>query len=320
MSVASTMADQLRGQPVKVVVWIPVYKQELSLPELLSLYQTAMMLKQVGSLLAGKFQHIEFLTRLSNDLPNASVKAYPDSTFSSVSSYCNLLLSPRFYAEFGSAHLLIVQLDAWICGSDFQSFLSYDYVAPPFFPYPLEPTLAKARCIGVGVGGLSLRSAPALHAALKQGLSFYEKKVRKRTLATFNLKGKLAVWFHYLLQRIANIWSPYPSSSPGLTALNCNEDWVIGIYCFNRLQVAGRSVAVRFGLDAYTAEYLELLKPSLPFGLHGWYRDRDRLADCREVLLSTLQPGWSVFLERFGYRFREDCPQELFNSIAALLE
>ena len=171
----------------------------------------------------------------------------------------------------------------------------------------------------MGVGGLSLRSAPALRAARIRGLTFYDQKLFKHRLGTFNLAGKLILWRRWLIQRATNDFSPYPSASPGLTALGCNEVWVIGIYCFSRLRVASRSAALCFGLDAYSGELLERLKPSLPFGLHGWYEDRQRLAECREVLLATLQPGWSHFLERFGYRFREGCPQELFDAIAARL-
>ena len=131
--------------PVELIVWIPVYKKDLSLPELLSLFQATIILSGSGSVLAGKEHRSRFLKRLSNGLVNASVSTYPDSVFSSVLRYCNLLLSPRFYAEFGSSHLLVTQLDAWICSSDLRPFLRYDYVTPTFYPHPLESSLLIRR-------------------------------------------------------------------------------------------------------------------------------------------------------------------------------
>jgi hypothetical protein len=304
----------------QVVVWIPIYKEQLSLPELLSLHQTTTLLASTGSILAGKRRHREFLRRLSRAFLNSSVKTYPNPVFSIVSSYCNLLLSPKFYSDFGRAHVLLAQPDVWICSADLHKYLAYDYIAPPFYPYPHDGLLENARCIGVGVGGLSLRFAPALHAALSRGLCFYEKMALPRRLSSLNLYGKLSLWCRILSQQVINRFSLYPSASACLTALGCNEDWVIGIYCFNRLRVAPRAEAVRFAVDGYTGEHLQSMKPSLPFGLHGWYGSCQRLAECREVLLATLQPGWSSFLRQYGYDFREDSPQELFDVIAAQLQ
>jgi hypothetical protein len=86
-------------------VWMPVYKKELSLCELASLYQTNLALGFLPRTIAGKSRHRKFLIRLGMELNNASSMSYPNSVFASVSSYCNLLLSPAFYRQFTTTHM-----------------------------------------------------------------------------------------------------------------------------------------------------------------------------------------------------------------------
>ncbi|WP_370594710.1 DUF5672 family protein [Synechococcus sp. CBW1006] len=169
----------------------------------------------------------------------------------SVRSYCDLLLSPRFYDLFESSQILIAQLDAWMLTDNLQSFFGFDYIAPRFFPSPRQPTMKFTRCIGVGVGGLSLRRCSAHQIALKKGLRGHESNFRRARLARYSLSERVRMRCRQLLARAVNTFSSFPSAVPGLAALGCNEDWILGIYCHNRMHVASRVEALRFGIDGY---------------------------------------------------------------------
>jgi len=300
-------------------VWIPVYKTKLDLPELLSLWQTATMLRsRYDVTIAGKNSHRIFLYSLAETL-GVSVRLMPDSVFRSVNSYCNLLLSPKFYQSFAGTHVLVAQLDAWVVLNCFDSFLQYDYAALRFYARPLESSFARARCIGVGVGGLSLRRCKAHVAALKQGLSGYQRHFSKVQLRKFSLSGVVRMRWRALRAQVANRWSPYRSEGAGLTALGCNEDWILGIYCHGRMRVAPRQQALAFGIDGYFADQLDELSPDLPFGLHGWYRDLASLLACRPLLAATLCAGWAEFLGLHGFAFPGDDIDSLFETLAESL-
>lgn len=301
-----------------VTVWIPVYKTTLALEELMSLWQTAQMLSgRYRCVIKGKRSHRAFLNRLARRIDcNVEVSLMPDRVFASVGSYCDLLLSPKFYGLFDTSHVLIAQLDTWILKDCVDNFLAFDYVAPRFYAFPRQASIASTRCIGVGVGGLSLRQCLAHQAALVKGLSGYEANFGRVRTESFSRRGRASIRVRQLAARAINLLSPFPSAAPGLTALGCNEDWVLGIFCHNRMKVASRTDALRFGIDGYVAEQLKELSPAWPFGFHGWYRDQICFADSLPLMNATLCTGWAAFLRSFEYRFREENPDQLFASIA----
>ena len=303
-----------------VLIWIPVYKSKLLLPELLALWQITQTLEKHTCILAGKRKDAQFLAKLANQLGNIETKLYPNRVFSSVSSYCNLLLSPRFYREFTGKYILVAQLDAWICRPCVSDFLQFDYVAPLIYPYPYRGSLADAKSIGVGVGGLSLRCCDSISNALEQGLQFYARNYMRMFLKNFSKKGRLYLRLKVLTYFLSNIFTTYKSASPILTALGCNEDWIIGIFCANRLRVAPRPIALRFGIDCYHDEQLELLRPELPFGLHSWWEDLVSLENCTDTLVSTLHQGWSSFLTNHGFEFCDDQKETVIKLIKKQLQ
>lgn len=56
----------------------------------------------------------------------------------------------------------------------------------------------------------------------------------------------------------------YPSVASTLTSLGCNEDWIIRIYLSNTLKAAKLASEIRFSLDEYTPEFLDLLGEAMP--------------------------------------------------------
>ena len=76
---------------------------------------------------------------------------------SSVSSYDRLLKSSKFYQIFSSfSHLVIVQLDVWIFGTNIETWLALPYaqIGAPWLCLKEE----ELSMIGVGNGGLSIRN------------------------------------------------------------------------------------------------------------------------------------------------------------------
>jgi len=284
-----------------VSVWIPVYKSKLRAEELLSLWQVVKKLSSdYRCVLAGKMRDYAFLQRLKSALGDVEIFTLPNAVFQSVSSYCDLLLSPRFYNLFDTSHVLVAQLDSWICGSISHEFLRYDYIAPRFYPFPHKDSLADARCIGVGVGGLSLRCCRSHIIALNQGFRLYERNIKRKKLNLYSQKGKVALVAKIAMARLLNLFARFPSATAELTAMGVNEDWVLGIFCSNRMKIAPRHMALCFGVDGYFSEQFDELGERQPFGLHGWYRDNAAISQCRHLIVKTIVPGWEQFLLSHG--------------------
>lgn len=304
----------------QLTVWIPVYKDHLALEELLSLWQTTKMLSAYKCVIAGKKKHRHFIQQLASNLGHAEQVLLPDRALASVRSYCNLLLSPEFYETFSTSHILVAQLDAWVCQPFDQGFLKYDYIAPRFYPHPCRSSLHETRCIGVGVGGFSLRSRDAHIVALRRGFAGHERNFRRTRLTGYSWKGKFRLYCSLVFAQVTNTLNRFPSAAPGLSALGCNEDWVLGIYCYNRMKVAPRSAALSFAIDGYFRDQLSELSPGTPFGLHGWYRDEQALDECWNLICSSLAPGWHTFLGYYGYHFKEHDSARLAEAIRARIQ
>ena len=150
-------------QTIAAVV-IPVYKEDLSENEMLSLKQCIRILSghplclvaPEGLKLDAYFAHYA----------DFEVFRFKKAYFKNVSGYNQLLLSFRFYQKFSfTKYILIYQLDAYVFRDDLMAWCNKDYVyigapwiiKPPQIKENIKVDLGKYLLHKVGNGGFSLR-------------------------------------------------------------------------------------------------------------------------------------------------------------------
>ncbi len=138
----------------QVAVVIPIYKNELTDLEKISLSQVKRILSRYDLFLAApEGLKIYFDEELS-------VKRFPKEYFESVNSYNLLMLSTLFYEQFLEyEYILIYQLDAFVFDDKLELFCEcgYDYIGAPWLE-GMYQYIDDKHCIWrVGNGGFSLR-------------------------------------------------------------------------------------------------------------------------------------------------------------------
>lgn len=88
-----------------------------------------------------------------------------------VSQYCGMLGSKKFWEELHSEHVLIYQIDTYIRHGNIEQYLEYDYVGAPWHPEKCRWCKSKSR---VGNGGLSLRRRSAMLRCLSTRTTAYD--------------------------------------------------------------------------------------------------------------------------------------------------
>lgn len=141
-------------------VLIPVYKNELSRSEQISLQQCKRILGRYPVILiAPQTMKIE-----NRELSGLHVERFPQSFFDGISGYNRLMLSREFYQRFERyEYILIYQLDAFVFSDRLQHFceLGYDYIGAPWLQGYRYITGLERRYLHVGNGGFSLRKVNA---------------------------------------------------------------------------------------------------------------------------------------------------------------
>lgn len=149
--------------PSKVAVVIPVYKEELTELEKISLAQCRKVL--------GKYPLIFVAPEGKNFsyfAPGNGMVHFPTQFFQSVQTYNRLMMSPGFYATFKDfEYILIYQLDAFVFRDELEYFcsLGYDYIGAAW-PLMYRKILPE-KILPVGNGGFSLRNVQAHYNLLR---------------------------------------------------------------------------------------------------------------------------------------------------------
>ena len=221
----------------KVLVLIPVYKEQLSISEKLSLYQVRHVLKnyQICFVSPEKMRHF-----LSNK--NLKAEYFSDDYFKSMYSYSKLLLNPDFYQRFKEyKYILIYQLDAFVFYDKLDYFcsLDYDYIGAPMLMPWLYEILPTSRNV-VGNGGFSLRKVSSCIRVTKNKEKIYE------------LSGKKD-----LFEELEDLFFGY-----------------CGVEKFINFSVPSAKIANKFSMqDNVSHCYQNLSETNLPFGCHAWSKN-----------------------------------------------
>jgi hypothetical protein len=250
---------------VSVCVVIPVYKQEITEYERISLTQCLRVLSHYPICLAAPQKlDISYYRKIS---PTLQVKTFDDRYFTDIQSYNKLMLSEEFYQAFAEVdYILIHQLDAFVFKDELAHWCrqGYDYIGAPWLRdrdfinwrdqlwFRLKQRVATILDLkkedgvtpkeivslnGVGNGGLSLRRISSMLKWLrvfKHKLDTYEK----RHLHQYN---EDVFW-----------------------GIEVNRYWPL-------LRIPSYQKALHFAIEFYPQWAIEHYnKGQLPFGCHAW--------------------------------------------------
>lgn len=216
----------------KVIIVVPLYKNDLNDMEKISLYQMLKVLKRY---------HKCFIIPEGLDVSNieldATCEIVPCSPewFKGVASYSLFLLSTDFYKMFLKyQYLLIYQLDAFVFRDELEVFcnLGYDYIGAPWFRSTIMYKYSKAF---VGNGGLCLRHVRRTIKVLDDNYMF----IKEYFVPKLKILGEDVVFAY----------------------LGKNGDY----------KVAPASVAKKFSLECNFQHSYDKLDVELPFGCHHWW-------------------------------------------------
>lgn len=148
-------------------VLIPVYKNELSKSELISLQQCKKILSQYPIILIAP----ETLDIKNTELAGLNVERFPKRFFCGIANYNRLMLSKVFYQRFEAyKYILIYQLDAFVFDDRLQYFceLEYDYIGAPWLRGEKYTDGIENKYLYVGNGGFSLRKVNSFLKIFKE--------------------------------------------------------------------------------------------------------------------------------------------------------
>lgn len=244
----------------KVKIVIPMYKEEISRLEKISLDRVVEILGKYPIVVA-KPRSLD-LRRALEPYPMLSTIDFADEYFLGIAGYNRLMLSTDFYSAFtDTEYILIYQLDAYVfedCLTDWCD-KGYDYVGAPWLKKPAYrlPVVSTYRRLQywwmktrnkpskqdlygkVGNGGLSLRKISSFLRVIenqKEEVDFYANHER----------------FHLFNEDV--FWATKPVGFSYPTEME----------------------ALKFSFDKYPAFCYHLNGYRLPFGCHAWYKRKMR--------------------------------------------
>ena len=249
-----------------VEIVVPIYKQNLSEDDLLSIRQ---LFKVLGN------YSIVFVHPESLDLDfyrefKASFIAFDDRYFKGIEGYNRLLMNPKFYQKFTAKYILIYQTDCYVFKDELKYWCSknYDYIgAPwirskdkiPFFKLIIDQSVAKMKAVinfkgngriqkdksliynQVGNGGFSLRKREKFIEILQQLPDVVKVYLNPKNQSTFYAED---VFF---------------SIEPKRNKIDFSKPDYIE--------------ACKFSMENKPQKALEFNKGELPFGCHRWNKE-----------------------------------------------
>jgi hypothetical protein len=223
---------------MSVAIVIPIYKNEMTLSECISIKQ-ALKIFPENDIILVTYEGLN-LENYFNISKQFKVELFDRPYFSNIGGYNKLMLSGKFYYRFLQyQYLLIYQLDAYVFKNQLNKWTSkdYDYVGAPWLiPPPISSNKKPKVNIQhwfvnkVGNGGLSLR------------------------------KVKTHFWTALFF-------------SPLLVFFPLNEDMFFGVlmdYLNPFYRKPEATEALQFAFEMNPTKSFELNNKQLPMGVHAW--------------------------------------------------
>jgi hypothetical protein len=251
-----------------VAIIIPVYKNEMSPLEVISLQQCFEILGRYPivficpkNMELGSF-HLDYRYK-------AEFLFMDNENFTSIITYNRMMLSVWFYSHFiNYKYILIYQLDCFVFKDELMYWVEkgYSYIGAPWFIGNSGDEEVN-ELIGVGNGGFSLRNVLDSIRVLKSNkrtISFKELLIKNKGT------NELFVWLrsakHYL--------KAYTFKSIHKNQL-INED---KMFClagkkFRFFKIPEPKTAIAFAFEKQPNKLYKLNNNQLPFGCHAWFRE-----------------------------------------------
>ena len=257
----------------KVVIFVPIYKEEISNSEKKSLEQLLLVLNKYQIYFVyPKGLDLSIYTVILAKFPHASFifHPFPSTFFDNLAGYNQLLTSLKLYRLLKKFdYFLIYQLDAFVFKDELEYWCeqNYDYIGAPWFEhYGLASKDDKT--IGVGNGGFSLRN-------VKKTYMIIRKIYKIRKLYRFLLNLKLDKIFQSgsiirIIQFIFKIQSHNINFILSDVILNEDFFWSQQIPEAFEFKVSPVSDAIGFCFEVNPSRLYKINGQQLPFGCHAW--------------------------------------------------
>ena len=217
----------------KVIIVIPVYKEELSKPEQISLRQVQRILGHYPIVFIAPERMRAFLTE-----KKYPAEYFPDCCFANRREYSRMLMDYKFYERFSDyEYMLIYQLDAFVFSDRLQEFceLNYDYIGAPVWRVIWPRILSR-----VGNGGFSLRKIASCIRLTKRKEEIFSRIDDDEILELFE-RAEDRFFGYYGARKIENFSLP------------------------------STNIARQFSIEFDVGNcYRNVTDNSLPFGCHAW--------------------------------------------------
>jgi|SRR5690554_3075368 len=253
-------------EPVLVKVIIPIYKNNLTESEILSLKRSFEILKQHHfSLICPENLDIQPILNFGKN-NTIEVVRFPNEYFKSIEGYNRLMLSDFFYEKFLSVkYILICQTDVFVVKDNLKHWCSmnYDYIGAPWIGSKqnyykriiIKMTNTLKKVIGkklkgykhlfkVGNGGFSLRNTT----------KHFNITSKNKELIEYYLKNKPAENYH-----VEDVF--FSLKAPTLDKKFNIPDYI---------------TALNFAIDRKPKIALKLNNNKLPFAIHGFDKPKVR--------------------------------------------
>jgi hypothetical protein len=251
----------------KVAIVIPVYKNEMSPYEAISLQQCFAILNNYPIIFICPKQ-ME-LGSFHQDYSNqAEFLFLDDHNFESLISYNQMMLSVWFYSHFiNYSYILIYQLDCFVFKDELMFWVDkgYSYVGAPWF-FGNSNDDHVNEFFGVGNGGFSLRN-------IKDSIKVLNSRKKIRSFKEYILQYKKTKVTLYWLKALKHYYKSYSFKNLHRNQLD-NED---KMFCLAGKRIKGFTIpdaqlASSFSFEMQPKKLYSLNNNQLPFGSHAWWK------------------------------------------------
>lgn len=252
----------------KVAIVIPVYKNEMSPFEAISLQQCFAVLGNypIVFICPKKMELGSFHQDYSN---KAEFLFFDDGNFESLITYNQMMLSVWFYKYFiDYNYILIYQLDCFVFKDELMYWVEkgYSYIGAPWFVGNSSDESVND-FFGVGNGGFSLRNIKDSIRVLKSNRKIKSLKEHIQ----INRKSKKSF---VLLRSIKHYLVSYSFKTiRNDTLINEDKAFCLAGKRFNFFTIPDAKTALAFAFEKQPSKLLRLNENILPFGCHAWCRN-----------------------------------------------
>lgn len=251
----------------KVAIVIPVYKNEMSPYEAISLQQCFAILNNYPIVFICP-KNMEMGSFYLDYCHKAQFIFLDDDNFESIITYNRMMLSVWFYEKFiNYKYILIYQLDCFVFKDDLMYWVEqgFSYIGAPWFlGNSSDENLNEF--LGVGNGGFSLRNIKDSIRVLKSIRKINSLKehiyINKQSKKPFVILRSIKHYFlSYSFKTIRNN-----------TLINEDKMFSLAGNRFFYFKIPDAKTALAFAFEKQPRKLQEMNNNQLPFGCHAWWK------------------------------------------------